>query len=72
MFAAVGDRLVVHSQHVDGPTRDAEVLEVRHPDGSPPYVVRWSDTGHESLFFPGPDATVEHFEHSQGSEPGGA
>lgn len=64
MFAAVGDRLVIHSQHVDGPTRDAEILAVRHEDGSPPYLVRWSDTGHESLFFPGPDATVEHFEHA--------
>lgn len=64
MFAAVGDRLVVHSTHVDGPVRDGEILEVRHEDGSPPYVVRWSDTGHESLVFPGPDAEVQHFRHS--------
>ena len=66
MFAAPGDRLVVHSQHVDGPERDGEIIEVRHADGSPPYLVRWSDTGHESLVFPGPDATVENFQHGDG------
>ena len=43
--------------------RDAEILEVRHEDGSPPYLVRWSDNGHEALVFPGSDAFVEHFEH---------
>jgi hypothetical protein len=64
MYAHVGDRLVVKSQHVDGPDRDGEVLEVQHPDGSPPYLVRWSDNGHEALIFPGPDAFVEHFGES--------
>jgi len=49
MFATTGDRLVVHSKHLGGPVRDAEVLEVRHPDGSPPYLVRWSDNGQEGL-----------------------
>jgi hypothetical protein len=63
MFAAVGDRLVVRSTHVDGPVRDGEVIEVRHPDGSPPYVVRWSDTGHETLLYPGPDAEIHHLHH---------
>ena len=63
MYAAVGDRLIVHSQHVDEPVRDAEVLEVRHPDGSPPYLVRWGDTGHVGLVYPGPDAEVHHVEH---------
>lgn len=63
MFATAGDRLVVHSTHVDGPVRDGEIVEVRHEDGTPPYVVRWSDTGHESLVYPGPDAEVQHFEH---------
>jgi hypothetical protein len=29
-----------------------------------PYVVRWGDVGHETLFFPGPDATVEHLEQA--------
>jgi len=62
MHAAVGDRLVIHAQRLEAPARDAEILEVRHPDGSPPYLVRWSDTGHEALVFPGPDATVQNFE----------
>jgi hypothetical protein len=65
MHAAVGDRLVVRSQHLDGPVRDAEILEVRHADGQPPYVVRWSDTGHEALVFPGPDAYIEHHSHEE-------
>lgn len=71
MFAAVGDRLVVHSVHVGGPVRDGEIVEVRHADGSPPYVVRWSDTGHEGLVFPGPDAVIHHFEHDL-TPPGGS
>lgn len=64
MYAKVGDRLVVRAHQIDGPVRDAEILEVRHEDGSPPYLVRWSDTGHEALVFPGPDAEVQHFAHA--------
>jgi hypothetical protein len=67
VFASPGDRLAVRSMHVDGPVRDGEILEVRHDDGSPPYLVRWSDTGHVALVFPGPDAFVEHFEPKEGS-----
>ncbi|MFN8193974.1 MAG: DUF1918 domain-containing protein [Nocardioidaceae bacterium] len=59
MHASVGDRLVVRSQHLDGPVRDGEIIEIRGSDGAPPYVVRWADSGHESLVFPGPDAYVE-------------
>ncbi len=73
MYAAVGDRILVHSPHVDGPTRDGEVLEVSHADGSPPYRVRWSDTGHESIFFPGPDVEIHHFgaeKEPPGAQPG--
>jgi hypothetical protein len=60
MIATTGDRLVVQSQHLDGPVRDGEILEVRGENGAPPYVVRWSDTGHEALVYPGPDAYVDH------------
>ena len=59
MHAHKGDHIVVRSQTVDGVVRDGEVLAVEHPDGSPPYFVRWSDNGHESLFFPGPDAYID-------------
>jgi len=62
VYAAVGDRLVIHGRRLGAPDRDGEIVEVKHPDGTPPYLVCWSDTGHESLVFPGPDATVEHFE----------
>jgi pyruvate dehydrogenase E2 component (dihydrolipoamide acetyltransferase) len=64
MHAAVGDRLVIRSAHVGQPERDGEIIEVRHEDGSPPYVVRWSDSGHESLVYPGPDAEVQHAQHA--------
>ena len=62
MHATEGDRLVVRSAHVDQAVRTGEILEVRGKDGAPPYLVRWSDGGHESLTFPGPDAYVEHVE----------
>ena len=68
MFAQSGDRLVIRSVHVGGPVRDGEIIEVRHDDGSPPYVVRWSDTGHEALVFPGPDAFIEP---TGGTQPAG-
>jgi len=66
MYAAVGDRLVIHAHTPGAPDRDGEILVVRRSDGGPPYLVRWSDTGHESLVYPGPDARVEHFEHASG------
>ncbi|WP_324651841.1 DUF1918 domain-containing protein [Georgenia sp. H159] len=60
MSAAPGDRVVVHSTKVGGHTRDGEVVAARGEDGGPPYVVRWSDTGVESLLFPGPDTVIHH------------
>jgi hypothetical protein len=58
MRAQVGDRITVHSLHVGEPNRDGEILEVHGKDGAPPYVVRWSDTGHLGLYFPGADAQI--------------
>jgi|BarGraNGADG00212_1021973.scaffolds.fasta_scaffold07407_3 hypothetical protein len=58
MKARVGDRIVVASPMTGGVVRDGEITEVRNPDGTPPYVVRWSDTGSTGLYFPGPDAHV--------------
>jgi hypothetical protein len=69
MKARVGDRLVIRSRQVDGAVRNAEILEIRHSDGSPPYVVRWSDSGQEALVFPGDDAYVEHV--TEDAEPSG-
>ncbi len=59
MYARPGDRIVVRGIRLEGPIRDGEIIEVEHEDGSPPYRVRWSDTGHESLFFPGPDTRID-------------
>jgi Domain of unknown function (DUF1918) len=59
MFARPGDRIVIRGDHRGRPLRDGEVIGVERPDGSPPYRVRWSDTGHVSLFFPGPDAHID-------------
>lgn len=67
MKAAVGDKIVVKGHHVGEADRDALVLEVHGGDGEPPYLVRWSDDGHEGLYFPGSDATTVRYEHDQGS-----
>ena len=65
MKAAVGDRIVTASGVVGGVVRDGVVTECPHDDGSPPYRVRWSDTGEETLVYPGADTIVD-----QGSRPG--
>lgn len=64
MRASIGDRILIASNQLDRPVRDGKVVELRNPDGSPPYVVQWSDSGRTGLFFPGPDAHVEHLGHA--------
>lgn len=64
MKASVGDRIVVASARLDGPVRDGEVVTLRHEDGSPPYLVQWSDHAEPTLFFPGPDAHVVHYDET--------
>lgn len=64
MRAEIGDKIVVKSHRLGQPDRDCEVLEVHGPEGGPPYIVRWSDSGHQTLFFPGVDAAVKHYEHA--------
>lgn len=59
MKAAVGDRIVTASGVVGGAVRDGVVTECPHADGSPPYRVRWSDTGEETLVYPGADTVVD-------------
>lgn len=60
MKASVGDHIVIASPTVDRAVRDGVIVEVRGPDGSPPYLVSWSDTGGTCLMFPGPDAHLTH------------
>ncbi len=61
--ASPGDRLVIHGHQLGEPERDAEILEVLGSGGSPPFKVRWTDTGAVSEVFPGSDAVVQHFAH---------
>ena len=58
MKAAVGDRIIIQSRHLDEHVRDGEIVEVHGPDGGPPYLVRWSEDGRTALLYPGPDAQV--------------
>jgi hypothetical protein len=57
--ANVGDRLVEAGKHVGDQRRIGVITALRHDDGTPPYVVRWLDNGHEALVFPGSDTRVE-------------
>lgn len=57
MKARVGDRIILAADHVDQPTRDGKIIEVRGADGGPPFLVAWSD-GHTGLIFPGPGSVL--------------
>lgn len=54
MHAQKGDAVTVPGRKVGDAERHGSVLEVRGPDGGPPYVVRWED-GHEAVVCPGPE-----------------
>lgn len=59
MQATAGDAITIHGKTVGARDRHGEIIEVRGPDGQPPYRVRFND-GHEGLVYPGPDAVIEH------------
>ncbi|MFI7063625.1 DUF1918 domain-containing protein [Kribbella sp. NPDC050124] len=66
MRASAGDWLVVEGTHLNEHQRHGHILEIHGPNGEPPYLVRWADTGTESLFAPGPGAhilTAEQMQH---------
>ncbi|MBO3752739.1 DUF1918 domain-containing protein [Streptosporangiaceae bacterium NEAU-GS5] len=58
MHATIGDKLVIESTQGGSARRLGVITGLRHPDGSPPYVVHWLDAEHETLVFPGPDARI--------------
>jgi hypothetical protein len=58
MHAKPGDRIVVRARREHEHGRDGQVLEVRGVDGAPPYLVQWSDSGHEGLYYPSSDAYI--------------
>jgi hypothetical protein len=57
--AKAGDRLIVRAHHQGEPERDAEILEVMGERDHPHYRVRWQDTGHETILYPGADVFVQ-------------
>ncbi len=61
--AAIGDRIIVEATRPGTARRDGEIVALHHADGSPPYDVRWSDTGRVSEYLPGPDARIHHYAH---------
>ncbi len=60
MKATVGDRILVRGHRVGDPERHAEVLEVLGDGDEIRYRVRWDEDGHESVYYPGTDAFIEH------------
>jgi hypothetical protein len=58
MHAETGDWLVIEQASLDHEPRRGLITEVHSKDGTPPYKVRWMDTGHIALVFPGPDAHI--------------
>ncbi len=60
MQAHQGDRVVIKGHRIGEADRKGEVLESRGPDSSAPFLVRWDDSGHTTLLFPGTDALIEH------------
>jgi hypothetical protein len=58
MKAKVGDWLVMKGTTTGLHDQRGLIIEVHSEDGSPPYVVRWLATDHETTVFPGSDAIV--------------
>jgi hypothetical protein len=57
MKATRGDQIIVGTTALDKPARRGQVIEVFGHGTGEHYLVRWQD-GHESIYFPGPDARV--------------
>jgi hypothetical protein len=57
MHANRGDQIVIETATLDTRRRRGEVVEVIGQGEQEHYRVRWQD-GHESVYFPGPDARV--------------
>jgi hypothetical protein len=55
--AQAGDEIVVEGRAVGQTPKTAVIVEVLGDEGHERFRVRWED-GHESILFPGEDATV--------------
>jgi len=58
MRAHTGDLLIVNGRTDNSAARRAMVLEAHGPEASAPFLVRWIESGHQALVFPGPDAVI--------------
>lgn len=54
----MGDWLVIKGRTVEQADHRGLITEVHSADGSPPYVVKWLDSGHVATVIPGPDAII--------------
>lgn len=67
--AKAGDVVVVHGHTTGDPGRTGVIIEVLDAaSGHEHYRVRW-DEEHESLYWPGSDATVRPGTHRKGRAP---
>jgi hypothetical protein len=57
MRARQADQIVIDTTTLDGLRRRGQVIEVIGQGEREHYRIRWQD-GHESVYFPGPDARV--------------
>jgi hypothetical protein len=57
MHAVNGDHIVVESAKVGSARRSGQIVEVLGGPAGEHYRVQWED-GHQTEFFPGPDAKV--------------
>ncbi len=57
--AHVGDWLVVPPVTGESHGHRGQIVALIHPDGTPPFRVRWLEDEHLSVVFPSPDAHVE-------------
>jgi Domain of unknown function (DUF1918) len=68
MHAHPGDQIRIKGHHVGDVERRGEIIATRGPEGSPPFMVRWDDSGHEVLFFPGNDAVIDSLVRHGGAD----
>lgn len=63
---SVGDIVVISGHRVGESERTGEILELLGEPGHQRFRIRWYD-GHESVFYPGSDATFRHSPHRRAS-----
>jgi hypothetical protein len=71
MTTQIGDEIMIMSQKLHQLVREGEIRGVSDDPSGVVYLVRWSDTGYESLLRPGPDVVIKH-RHGHGSGGGPA